>query len=304
MCKTIRKSNGVDYMIKNAKSLKDKARNVANENAISIQQVLQNYMFERVLERLSKSEYKENFIIKGGLLLSSIMGINLRTTMDMDTNITGINLDKEELSKILNEVLNMDIGDNVSFKIEKIEDIKQEEYYGGYQFKIIATYENIKVQFHMDVSTGDVITPRAIEYKYKKLFDDSYIDILSYNQETIIAEKLQAILERKTQNSRMKDYYDLYFFVNYRWNTIDKNILVKAIIKTFATRNSITELKNISETIKNLENNQFLNKVWLDYSKKHEYSKNIKFNDTIEAIKTIKDAIFSNNEIKLTLAQN
>ena len=114
-------------MIKNAKSLKDKARNVANENAISIQQVLQNYMFERVLERLSKSEYKENFIIKGGLLLSSIMGINLRTTMDMDTNIIGINLDKEKLLEILNGVLNMDIGDNVTFKIEKVEEIKQEE---------------------------------------------------------------------------------------------------------------------------------------------------------------------------------
>lgn len=285
-------------MIKNAKSLKDKARNVANDNAISIQQVLQNYMFERVLERLSKSEYKENFIIKGGLLLSSIMGINLRTTMDMDTNITGINLDKEELLKILNEVLNMDIGDNVSFKIEKIEDIKQEEYYGGYQFKIIATYENIKVQFHMDVSTGDVITPRAIEYKYKKLFDNSYIDILSYNQETIIAEKLQAILERKTQNSRMKDYYDLYFFVNYKWNTIDKNILVEAIVKTFSARNSITELRDINETIKILENNTFLNRLWVDYSQKHEYSKNVSFNDTIEAIKIIKSEVFFNDKIK------
>lgn len=291
-------------MIKNAKSLKDKARNVANETAISIQQVLQNYMFERLLERLSKSKYKENFIIKGGLLLSSIMGINLRTTMDIDTNITGINLNKEELSKILNEVLNMDIGDNVSFKIDKIEDIKQEEYYGGYQFKIIATYENIKVQFHMDISTGDVITPRAIEYKYKKLFDDSYIDILSYNQETIIAEKLQAILERKTQNSRMKDYYDLYFFVNYRWDTINKEILAEAIIRTFATRNSITELKDINTTIKNLKSNQFLNTLWIDYAKKHVYSKDIKFKDTIGAIETIKEAIFSNNEIKLTVAQN
>ncbi len=291
-------------MIKNVKSLKDKARNVANENNISIQQVLQNYMFERVLERLSKSKYKENFIIKGGLLLSSIMGINLRTTMDIDTNITGINLNKTELSKILNEILNMDIGDNVNFKIEKIEDIKQEEYYVGYQFKIIATYENIKVQFHMDVSTGDVITPRAIEYNYKKLFDDSYIDILSYNQETIIAEKLQGILERKTQNRRMKDYYDLYFFVNYRWDTIDKEILLEAIIRTFATRNSITELKNINSTIKNLENNQFLNTLWIDYAKKHVYSKDIKFKDTIGAIETIKEAIFSNNEIKLTVAQN
>lgn len=291
-------------MIKNAKSLKDKAKNVANENAISIQQVLQNYMFERVLERLSKSEYKENFIIKGGLLLSSIMGINLRTTMDMDTNITGINLDKENLLKILNEVLNMDIGDNVTFKIEKIEDIKQEEYYGGYQFKIVATYENIKVQFHMDVSTGDVITPRAIEYKYKKLFDNSCIDILSYNQETVIAEKLQSILERKIANSRMKDYYDLYFFVNYKWDSIDKKILSEAIIRTFSARNSITELRNIRETIQALENNPFLNRLWLDYSKKHEYSKNVSFNDTINAIEIIEETIFSNNEIKSSVAHN
>ena len=290
-------------MIKNAKSLKDKARNIANENAISIQQVLQNYMFERVLERLSKSEYKENFIIKGGLLLSSIMGINLRTTMHIDTNITGINLDKEELLKKLNEVLNMDIGDNVTFKIEKVEDIKQGENYGGYQFKIIATYENIKVQFHMDVSTGDVITPRAIEYKYKKLFDNSYIDILSYNQETIIAEKLQSILERKITNSRMKDYYDLYFFVNYRWDNIDKKILSEAIVRTFSARNSITELKNIKETIKILENNSFLNMIWLDYSQNHEYSKNVSFNDTIKAIKIIEETIFSNNEIKLSITQ-
>ena len=197
----------------------------------------------------------------------------------------------------------MDIGYNVTFKIEKVEDIKQAENYGAYQFKIIATYENIKVQFHMDVSTGDVITPRAIEYKYKKLFDNSYIDILSYNQETIIAEKLQSILERKITNSRMKDYYDLYFFVNYRWDNIDKKILSEAIVRTFSARNSITELKNIKETIKILENNSFLNMIWLDYSQNHEYSKNVSFNDTIKAIKIIEETIFSNNEIKLSITQ-
>ena len=291
-------------MIKNAKSLKDQAKNIAKENNISIQQVLQNYMFERILERLSKSKYRENFIIKGGLLLSSIMGINLRTTMDIDTNVTGINLEKEELLKILNEILNIDIGDNVSFIIEKIEDIKQEEYYGGYKFKITGIYENIKIKFHIDISTGDVITPKAIGYKYKKLFDSSYINILSYNQETIIAEKLQSILERKLTNSRMKDYYDLYFFVNYKWDSIDKETLSKAIIRTFSTRNSITELRNIKETIRILENNPFLNRLWLDYSQKHEYSKNISFNDTINAIEVIEETIFSNNEIKLLVAHN
>ena len=285
-------------MIKNASSLKDNARNVAEKNDISIGQVLQNYMFERVLERLSQSKYKENFVIKGGLLLSSIMGINLRTTMDIDTNIVGINLQKENLLKILEEILSLDIGDKVLFKIEKVEDIKQEEYYGGYKFKILGIYENIKVRFHIDVSTGDIITPRSIQYQYKKLFDNEYIDILSYNQETIIAEKLQAVLERKLTNSRMKDYYDLYFFVYYKWSEIDKEILVEAIIRTFATRNSITELKNISETIKSLQGNEFLNRLWLDYREKHHYSKNINFEDTIKAIEIIREEIFANEKIK------
>ena len=252
----------------------------------------------RVLKRLSQSKYKENFVIKGGLLLSSIMGINLRTTMDIDTNIVGINLQKENLLKILEEILSLDIGDKVLFKIEKVEDIKQEEYYGGYKFKILGIYENIKVRFHIDVSTGDIITPRAIQYQYKKLFDNEYIDILSYNQETIIAEKLQAVLERKLTNSRMKDYYDLYFFVYYKWSEIDKEILVEAIIRTFAARNSITELKNISETIKSLQGNEFLNRLWLDYREKHHYSKNINFEDTIEAIEIIREEIFANEKIK------
>ena len=285
-------------MIKNASSLKDNARNVAEKNDISIGQVLQNYMFERVLERLSKSKYKENFVIKGGLLLSSIMGINLRTTMDIDTNIVGISLEKENLLKILEQILSLDIGDKVLFKIEKVEDIKQEEYYGGYKFKILGIYENIKVRFHMDVSTGDIITPRAIQYQYKKLFDNEYIDILSYNQETIIAEKLQAVLERKLTNSRMKDYYDLYFFVNYKWNEIDKEILAEAIIRTFIARNSITELKSISETIKSLQGNEFLNRLWLDYREKHNYSKNVNFEDTIKAIEMIREEIFANEKIK------
>ena len=227
-----------------------------------------------------------------------MIGIDLITTMDIDTNILWINLEKESLLIILKEILSLDIGDKVSFEIEKIEDIKQEEYYGGYKFKILGTYEKIKIRFHIDVSTGDIITPRAIEYQYKKLFDNNYIDILSYNQETIIAEKLQAILERKITNSRMKDYYDLYFLINNKWNEIDKDILTEAIIRTFASRNSIIELKNIKETIKNIQNNEFLNKLWLDYAKKHNYSKDISFLDTIEAIKVIETEIISSDRIK------
>lgn len=284
-------------MIKNASSLKDKARNIANENDISIQDVLQNYMFERVLERLSQSKYKENFIIKGGLLLSSIMGINLRTTMDIDTNVTGINFKKEEVLKIFEEILNIDVGDKVTFSINKVEDIKEDNEYDGYRFKIIAVFENIKIQFHVDVSTGDIITPRAIEYQYKKLFEDTYINIYSYNQETIIAEKFQTVIERKIKNSRMKDYYDLYFFVTFNWNKINKDVLREAIIKTFIARNSITELRTINETISELEENPFLNRLWKDYTKNHNYAKEVAFKDIIDAITAIKEELFADNEM-------
>lgn len=285
-------------MIKNAKSLKDKARNISKENDVSIQQVLQNYMFERVLERLSKSKYKDNFIIKGGVLLSSMMGINLRTTMDIDTNVTGINFEEDELIQIVTEILSINTNDNTSFEIDNIEKIKQEEDYGGFKFKITGKYENIKVKFHMDVSTGDIITPKAIEYKYKKLFDDTYIDILSYNEETIIAEKIQAILERKINNSRMKDYYDLYFFVKYRWNAINKKVLSEAIVKTFTARNSINELRDIDKTIVLIKNNQFLNKLWIDYALKHSYANDVTFFNTVEAINIIKNEIFANKKIQ------
>lgn len=225
-------------MINNVQSLKDKARNIAKQNNLTVQEVLQNYMFERFLERLSKSNYKNNFIIKGGLLLSSIMGIDLRTTMDIDTNISGIEFEKEKIEKTIREIIDIDLNDNINLFVDKIEDIKEDNEYGGYKFKIIAECYNLKIPFHIDVSTGDIITPKAIEYKYKKILEDEYIEICTYNKETIIAEKLQTILDRKIANSRMKDYYDLYYFVNFKWSDIDIEILIKAINTTFNKRNT------------------------------------------------------------------
>lgn len=223
-------------MISSVQSLKDRARNFAKNNNLTVQQVLQNYMFERFLERLSKSKYKDNFVIKGGLLLSSIMGIDLRTTMDIDTNVTGIDFSKDEIENILKEIINIDIADGVILTIDKIEDIKEDNEYGGFKFKIIAIYSNLRIPFHIDVSTGDIVTPRAIEYKYKRLLEDEYIPICTYNIETIIAEKLQTVLWRKIANSRMKDYYDLYYFVTYKWKEVDIEILKRAIRTTFDKR--------------------------------------------------------------------
>lgn len=278
-------------MIKNVQSLKDRANNFAKANNLTVQQVLQNYMFERFLERLSISEYKEKLIIKGGLLLSSIIGINLRSTMDIDADIVGIDFIQEEIETLMTNIININLNDNTQMQLEKTEEIKEESEYGGYRAKLVGNLENLKIPFHIDISTGDTITPRAIEYKYKKLLEDDYIEIYTYNQETVIAEKLQTILSRKIANSRMKDYYDLYFFANSKWQEIDKEILKQAIKATFEKRDSKEDLKNREKIINTLEKDKTLIQSWKDYQTKHLYAQNIKYDDVIKAIRFISNEI-------------
>lgn len=278
-------------MIKNVQSLKDRANNFAKANNLTVQQVLQNYMFERFLERLSISEYKEKLIIKGGLLLSSIIGINLRSTMDIDADIVGIDFIQEEIETLITNIININLNDNTQMQLEKTEEIKEESEYGGYRAKLVGNLENLKIPFHIDISTGDIITPRAIEYKYKKLLEDDYIEIYTYNQETVIAEKLQTILSRKIANSRMKDYYDLYFFANSKWQEIDKEILKQAIKATFEKRDSKEDLKNREKIINTLEKDKTLIQSWKDYQTKHLYAQNIKYDDVIKAIRFISNEI-------------
>lgn len=274
-------------MIKNIDSLKDKAKNCADRNNLSIQQVLQNYMFERFLDRLSQSRYNNNFVIKGGLLLSSIMGINMRTTMDIDIDITGINFEKDVIEKIIGEIIEIDVNDGVTILLNKVEDIKEQDEYGGYKFKLIAQYGNLKIPFHIDISTVDIINPRAIQYRYNKILENEYINIWTYNQETLIAEKLQIILARKLDNSRMKDFYDLYYFEKYKWNEIDKKLLVKAIQATFRQRTTTNDLKIANSIIQSLEENQDINSLWNEYRNKFSYAEHIKFVDTLNAIRNI-----------------
>ena len=274
-------------MITNIQSLMDKSKKFAKENNLSVQQVLQNYMFERFLDRLSKSEYKENFIIKGGLLLSSIMGINMRTTMDIDANITGMNFEISQIQEMVKNILSIELNDNVKFNLENLTLIKEDNEYGGYKFKITGTQSNVKVPFSIDISTGDIITPRAIEYKYKTILENEYINLYTYNYETIIAEKLETILKRNVANSRMKDYYDIYYFAYKKWNDIDKDTLKQAINTTFNHRDSQYELDNHKVIINQLRGSEYLKKLWEAYKSIHDYAKNILYEDVINAVEMI-----------------
>ena len=274
-------------MIKNAKSLIDKSKNKAEQNNITVNEVLQNYMFERILERLSISEYKNNFILKGGVLLSSIMGIDTRTTMDMDTCLKGINLTEEQLYKVLKNILDTDVKDGVTFEIKNSKPIREDDEYGGLKYNILAKFDNIIVNLSIDIATGDVITPGEIEYNYKMMFEDKALKIMTYNIESIIAEKFQTIISRNVLNSRMKDFYDLYYLIKY--STFSKDDLRLAIEKTFEKRN--TDIKLINSNISVIQESDLLQDLWKTYSQKHKYTKDIKFEDIIETIKKISKLI-------------
>lgn len=273
-------------MIKNVQSLKSQVRNYAQIFGVSHQQIIQNYMFERFLERVSYSNFKNNFIIKGGCLLSSVMGLDMRSTMDIDSNITGILFNVDMIKDIINSIINIELNDGVIFQVKSVQEIKENKEYMGYRFKMNAIFENLIVPVDIDISTGDIITPKAIHYQYKKLFEDDYIDLMAYNYETIIAEKLQIILELKLRNSRMKDYYDLYYFAIFKWNKVELSLLIDAIDKTFTNRNSLNDLVNAQELIHIFRDDETLNHLWKKYQQSHHYAVGITFNNVIEAIES------------------
>ena len=211
----------------------------------------------------------------------------MRTTMDIDANITGMNFEISQIQEMVKNILSIELNDNVKFDLENLIPIKEDNEYGGYKFKITGTQSNVKVPFSIDISTGDIITPRAIEYKYKTILENEYINLYTYNYETIIAEKLETILKRNVANSRMKDYYDIYYFAYKKWNDIDKDTLKQAINTTFNHRDSQYELDNYKVIINQLRGSEYLKKLWEAYKSKHDYAKNILYEDVINAVEMI-----------------
>lgn len=278
-------------MIKNRDSLKAKASNLSKKTNIPNKYLIQNFMFEALLKRISKSKYKNKFVIKGGLLLSSVFGVNLRSTMDLDTTIKGLPLNKSTITKVITEIINIDLKDNITFEIENIKDIREEELYSGFEVNLKADFDGLKTNLMIDITTGDIITYKEVKFKYNTLFDNDTINIMTYNYETIIAEKFESIISRNIDNTRMKDYYDLYMFVNLKWNDINKETLRKAIINTSKNRETISYIENANDYINLIEDDSRLKLLWNSYQNNYEYAKGIEFVDTINAIKVISEII-------------
>lgn len=271
-------------MIKNEKSLIDRAKNYAVKNDITVNDVLQNFMFERVLERISNSNYKNNFVFKGGVILSSIIGLSNRTTLDIDTSLKGLNVSDDGLTNIINEILHIDLNDNVNFNIYNYKHIALEQNSNGIEYKITGQFGKITINFLLDIVQDNNITPREIEYKYKEILEDKSIDILTYSVESMLSEKFYAIIKNGARSSRMKDYYDIYIMSKMK---ISKENLKIAIKNAFDKRNTKADI--IEVQIEKIKNSKELSERWQNYRNSKSYARNIKFEDTLKALEKIKN---------------
>lgn len=279
---------------------KDKLKNIiskkAKGNSNISAQLYQMYFFEHILERLSESKYKHNIILKGGLLLSSIIGVDVRTTRDMDATLKSLPLEKDNVIEIITEILNIKVDDGIKFEIESVKDIRQESEYGGFKINISTIMDNLKVYLTIELTTGDRITPREIEYMYNSHFEDKKIPILAYTLETLIAEKYQTVIDRDIYNTRMKDFYDIYVLINDNKEKINFKNLVLAIRNTFKYRETELKIENIKEQLNNMKSSEQLIKLWKSYQITAPYSSNISFNSLFNSLEYITN-ILSKEEI-------
>lgn len=267
--------------------IKRLAKEIEIKYDLNYYEILQRYMFERVLERISVSKYHDNFILKGGLLLSAMFGIDNRMTKDMDATITGIDVSKDKMLKVLNEILSINLNDDVKFDVVNITDIREDNEYGGNKYHIVGKLQSLKVNLEIDISTGDKVTPKELKYKYPLIFEDRTIMISSYNIETILAEKIETILRRGTFNSRMKDFYDVYYFLTKLRKDMDINILKEAVDNTFTKRDSFEYLSDFEQIIDSIIGNERIEKLWNIYSNKYKYANGIDINEILNLLKAI-----------------
>ena len=274
-----------------SESLKGKIRNIAHSKNLRSQEVLQMFFFERFLERLSKSKYKFNFVIKGGLLISSMIGIDNRTTMDMDTTIKGVPLKAEVIRNIVSEIINVEVDDGIEFEITDISHIREEDEYENFRVHLIANFGGIKNDMKIDITTGDAITPKEIEYLYPCMFQEESLRVLAYPLETILAEKYESVIKRNILTTRMRDFYDLYNLYNLRKEDINFDILKQAIISTATRRESLPIMKQVIEIIKDIKDDDYLKELWKVYLSDNSYVGDLNFLETVKVVEIIADSI-------------
>jgi len=281
---------------RNSMHLKSLIKKMASEKNLSAQLVMQNYMLERLLERISLSKFKENFILKGGFLIAAIVGLDSRATMDLDTTIKGIKLTLESIGNIFEYICKIEMEDNVTFSLNRTTYIRELDEYPGIRVSLTANYSPLKVPITVDITTGDKITPHEIEYDYQLMFDERSISIMAYNLETILSEKLETVLSRNIANTRPRDFYDIYILSTLHGSLYDPMILRSALEETAKKRGSLSVLPQYSGIIDNLRKDPGMLNFWTNYQRTFDYAKDISFDETCIALMHVMRSVFSDIE--------
>ena len=293
-------------MITTARQLKDLIRNMSKKKSADAQILMRNYMMERFLERISLSEYKNQFILKGGMLVAAMVGLDARATMDLDATIKGTNVSVEDVEMIISQIISIPLDDGVSFQIKRISEIMEEADYPGVRVSMETKFDGVITPLKIDISTGDVITPREIKYKFNLMLEDRTIEVWAYNLETVLAEKLETVISRNVTNTRMRDFYDIYILQKLYGEQLSKDVLWDALVATAKKRETLEQIEteDIDEVFDEIQSSSVMENLWKAYQRNYSYSADIPWHTIMKSIRTLYEIISKNTYNVLQLSKN
>ena len=273
--------------MKTPEQLKGFIRSMAAKKNLRAEEVLQMFLFERILERLAVSRYQNNFILKGGLLIASMIGISERTTMDMDTTVRGIQMEEDEIVAAINEILAIDVDDSIIFEFKGIEPIREDDAYNNFRVHLRAKYGKIDSPMKIDITTGDVITPAAIQYNFPMLFEEKTVSIMAYTLETVLAEKYETIIRRNIGTTRARDYYDLHTLYQSRKQEVRPEILKAAVLHTAKKRDSVEDIHDWKDILLDIREEHNLQRLWDNYVSENKYIGGLTFQEVFDTLEEV-----------------
>ena len=274
-------------MITTARQLKDLIRNLSKKKSADAQILMRNYMMERFLERISLSDYKDRFILKGGMLVAAMVGLDARSTMDLDATVKGANVSVEDVENIISSILSVPMEDGVEFQVKRISEIMEEAEYPGVRVSMETTFDGVRTPLKIDISTGDVITPREVRYSFKLMLEDRSIEVWAYNLETVLAEKLETVISRNVTNTRMRDFYDIHILKQLHGESLSASVLRDALAATATKRGTLEQMKDAASVFDEVEESSVMEKLWMSYQKNYSYAADLSWHTVMDSVRAL-----------------
>lgn len=274
-------------MIKTSRQLKDRINNLARKNAADAQLLMRNYMMERFLERVSLSRFRDNFILKGGMLVAAMVGLDTRSTMDIDATIQGAAVDVDHVSDMISEIISVPVNDGVFFSLKSVSEIMDEAEYPGVRVSMETMFDGVRTPFKIDISTGDAITPREVRYRFHLMFEERTIELLAYSLETVLAEKLETVISRATTNTRMRDFYDLHILYQIYGNALTAQVLAAALCATARRRETLRLLPEAEDVLRELAGEPHMRKLWDAYRARYSYASELPWDIILTSVRQL-----------------